>query len=456
MSSDRAYRIYLGAAVALVVLVPLLRLAMLAVGDPFIVAWWQSGKAESAVTSVALLLLAGLCQLGAARGPVVGPPLRIHLLASGRRPRRKALRPLLIRHLLAAVGSAVLVCGVFAGGLLLADAMSIPQAGLLLLASAGLGVLALVTWLAGQALENTARGSLSLVLVASAAIAPLWGAILGRGIPVLLIGVASVAAITVIPRLLDALRGPVIDAQSRAWERGMSAAAGGEVATGLSSFSPVPGIGRRFFAIRGRNAWGRALLRDAAASLRTPARLLTGVILLAVAGALFVVIPAVPWNVAWALAAAAGVALFFGLGPLVDGFRFAAEAAAAPALLGTSDGRLLLQHSAFPVLLGLLLIGGIAWAAGAGPGPLGAVCIAVSLRARDAVKGPLPAKILTPMPTAAGDISAVRILFWQADALIAAAATGMAAVLLPAPTFLALTPVAVLVLALGTRARMRA
>ena len=52
--------------------------------------------------------------------------------------------------------------------------------------------------------------------------------------------------------------------------------------------------------------------------------------------------------------------------------------------------------------------------------------LAVVVRAYDAAKGPLPAILLTSIPSPFGDLSSLNVVIWEADALLIAATAGAA------------------------------
>ena len=80
-------------------------------------------------------------------------------------------------------------------------------------------------------------------------------------------------------------------------------------------------------------------------------------------------------------------------------------------------------------------------------------------RARDAAKGPMPLSLMTPMPTAQGDLSVISVVAWQADAVLLALLAGAVLALLGAHGAGAMLLGAALLLGamvLMTHARLRA
>jgi hypothetical protein len=122
--------------------------------------------------------------------------------------------------------------------------------------------------------------------------------------------------------------------------------------------------------------------------------------------------------------------VFLSLGPLSDGLRHAAEAAAAPALYGYRSGTLIVLMLVFPASTeAVLALVPAAFVASAGH-PLALIAsgsvaaVTVLSRVLHSAKGPLPLLLLTPIPTPFGDLSGLAVLAWQADALLVAALTG--------------------------------
>jgi hypothetical protein len=115
-----------------------------------------------------------------------------------------------------------------------------------------------------------------------------------------------------------------------------------------------------------------------------------------------------------------------------DGFRHVAEVAAAPPLYGVSTLRLIGLHAALPVLGGVVFsaagvgVGVVLWGEALGIGVVWSalaaavlsVLLLVLVRVYDSAKGPLPLTLMAPVPTPAGDASALVVAAWQADAVI--------------------------------------
>lgn len=351
-----------------------------------------------AVFVIAVLVITGFVWLGRVRGPVIVSPFFVSLLAGTDVPRRTALRR-------TALASALTVIAVFLvpAAIVAVRLRSEPLlAGAVVLGAVVLGALCALAWLCGQA----------------------------RTFPR--------------PRLLDRLDGEELLAQSLRWQAAGVLASTGDLAAAAGRFRALPRIGRRWRAVGTRPLF---LLRGLVGAARTPLRLAAGVIGLALAGlAIGVAVTGLVTSGAhaawWVLAVIGPVIGHLALGPLTDGFRHAAEAAASPPLYGVSTGGLYVRLAAVPLLVGVVAgaAGGWVGAALAGAGLAGAglvplassavlaatvMGVLVVVRAFDSAKGALPLHLLTAnVPSPAGDPTALIMLGWQADALLIAAATG--------------------------------
>ncbi|AXH96903.1 hypothetical protein DV701_12945 [Ornithinimicrobium avium] len=427
------------------------------------------------VAAAAGLLVWGALAVGTTHGPVMGSPLRIHVLAGGPQPRRMSLRGSFVRRLLVLV-----VAGAALG--------AVPGLALLHLGAGGAGTTALggamtgacvggVTaagWLAGQALSRRGvrRAALlvpvcaglvaTLLLVGPAALPPGWTS----PVTVLLLLVLLVAGLTVVPGLLDRLRGPVLLEQATRWQGATTAGGAGDLAGAAATYRPVPSRHGRWDAVgRGGSLPLLFLRRDLVGAARTPVRLLVGISVLLLALVLGIVVSTLSSGPSWAVLAVAFAMVHVRLGVVSDGFRHAVEASAAPTLYGVPDHHLVGLHAALPLAVVLVLGAAAALVAVplTGVHPVGALLVVVgglfcvAVRAYDAARGPMPLLLLTPVPTAAGDMSGLMVAAWQADALLVAVLVPtlvtVAAVSLGGWLVLIYAPAAALVL-LGLRRRM--
>jgi hypothetical protein len=345
------------------------------------------------------------------------------------------------------------VAGVLIGASLVSAGHSNPGGALLfILACTCVGVISSLAWLFGQAMPRTAAllapvifalGTVTSTVPAMQPFTP-WGwaglaypAATTTGTLPPLVAVTA-AAVTVAPALMSRLTLTLLTAQAARWEAATSHATGMELAAAATVYQPAPKVGRHLRAVR--PALRRPLLfllRDAVGAARTPVRLAAATLALAAAAALFT-FSLVPESPSWILGGVAGVILFAGLGPLTDGIRHAASVASDLPLYGISDERLLTYHTLFPVLTTIvvlvlataicsLLIGH------AIPAVLGSLTLgilAIIARIGNALKGPLPPALLTPIPTPMGDLGAAARLAWATDGLLLTALAGASAALL--------------------------
>lgn len=135
------------------------------------------------------------------------------------------------------------------------------------------------------------------------------------------------------------------------------------------------------------------------------------------------------------LGAVALLVLYAALGPWTRGLRAAADSLGAAHLFPFSNAGLLARHLVVPgVLVTLVSAAAAAAALGASQGAaiapaqivIGALfgLLALALRLPGAVKGPLPQKLLAPVPTPAGDLASLIVLCWSLDGPIWALVLG--------------------------------
>ena len=210
--------------------------------------------------------------------------------------------------------------------------------------------------------------------------------------------------------------------------------------------------------------------RDLLGIARTPARSLAALFGMMAAGMLVVSIFTA--GGAGAPAALAPLLAYACVGPWCRGLRVAGESVGAPPLLPFSSLGLLLRHLVVPAALSALICGGTAAVASglvfglpfdgvAAAAILGVTVslFAMALRLLGALKGPLPQRLLAPIPTPAGDLSSVNVLLWNLDGPILAAAIGVLLALLigNSPWVLSLAVLGMLALLIGWCAiRLRA
>lgn len=190
--------------------------------------------------------------------------------------------------------------------------------------------------------------------------------------------------------------------------------------------------------------------RDLIGIARTPLRSgmgFLGMLLAACCAAL--ALAAQELSVAAVLGIAAQLLSYAAMQPWTRGLRTAAEGAGAPPLLPFSTRGLLLRHLLVPGVCALVMsvitvcaatalltqLGDSAlisqlrlngdvslWLASLAA--VGISLIALALRLHGSLKGPLPERLLAPVPTPVGDASGINIVLWGADALVIALLSG--------------------------------
>lgn len=464
---DRAYLGYMIFMVALVTIVPVVRAIAVSMTSTEGIALLTSTEAPSATMLAVSGIWAFSLLLGRVRGPALRPPLVTHALASSDLSRAAAFRGPVLGS------SAVVVALTSAAGILVGVSLvstghsSIGAAVLFVLASACVGVISAVAWLVGQALPRLAAllapvvFGLGVVTSAVPAIQPFapWGWVglaypvaAGAGTLVPLVAVTAVAAAAV-PALMNTLSLALLTAQAARWEAATSYATGMELAAAATVYQAVPKVGRRLRAVRpALRSPFLFLVRDAVGAARTPVRLAAATLALAAAAVLFTLSVAGESS-SWALSAVAGVILFAGLGPLTDGIRHAASVASDLPLYGISDERLLASHALFPLVATIVVVvlaGAIcALVVGNGiPAILGSSVVgilAVLARVANALKGPLPPVLLSPISTPMGDLSAAVRLVWALDGVLLSALAGASvAVVFGSPVLLLVVSIALI------------
>lgn len=450
-TGDRLYLGYLLVAVAGVVVAPLARALWQGLtGAEGIAALTASTAPASAGLIVAAVWAAALL-LGRERGPALLPPFLLHALATSDLPYRVVFRGPLLRCGALVVAICTGAAGLTGASLAHRGFASAEQAVVFTIVGALVGVVASAAWLAGQTHPRVALPvAIGVVALASGGLSSPalqtstpWGWVglaypLGTAPPLLgaLAGLVALAlvAIAVVPALLSRLRPAETAVQAARWQAATSSALGTEFGAAATVYRKAPHVGRRVRAVRPGHGLGVAFfVRDAIGAARTPGRLVVGLIALGVGGLLlgYAVVSPGP---GWLLGAAAGLIVFAATGPLTDGIRHAAAVAADAPLYGIGDGRLLVSHSMLPLAVVVLVLVSaavvVSLSAANGAPILSAMALGVTtllLRVGQALKGPLPPVLLTPISSPMGDpMAAVRVL-WALDGLLFAAVIGAAA-----------------------------
>ncbi|WP_286795410.1 hypothetical protein [Microbacterium sp. UBA3394] len=450
--TDRAYAAYMVFMVAVVAVTPIARAVWLSLTSAEGIAVLASTAAPGVTVLTAAGLWAGALILGRDRGPAVLPPFPTHALATSDLPRSDTFRGPVLRAGALVTGLATFAAGLV-GGSLTSNGLADPLSTAMFAAVGALvGIVATVAWLAGQVFPRAAvpvaLGVLALAAFTAAVpfMQPFtpWGwvglAYPGSGSPHTLVALTALTAalVAAVPVLLNRLGLAELMAQAARWESAATYATGMEFSSAVTIYQGEPHAGRRLRAVRAiRRRSAVFLIRDAIGAVRTPGRLVVGVIALATAGTLITLAfaPAMP---GWALGAAAGLTLFGGLGPFTDGIRHAASVAADFPLYGISDEHLLANHALFPlavtvvVLLTVVVVCSFVTGMSAFAPILSSLALGVlTLMARvgNALKGPLPPTLLAPIPTPVGDLGAAVRMIWALDAVLLIAFAGAAAAL---------------------------
>lgn len=482
---DLLYIVYLTVMTVLVFGAPALRSAGLFLARPDVLPVLLDARTPGMLMAALLGGGAATVLVGAVRGPALLAPFLTATLAAGPISRRRVLWRPLARSLLALVAAGLLLAGVV-GATLLGAGYAEPM-GLVALGAVAAGVALLLggAWLAGQLLSSRGRGVVAGLLTLAAVgawLLPPWGWTLADGVPwalaAVLGGAGAVAAAGSV-LALDRLRGWVLLEQAVRWQSATGMVTSGDVAGAAGSLRPPPSTGRSLRAVGGGPLMLLYVRRDVVGWLRSPERTLGGLAGVLLGAGLLVVAQVLTGPLGVGAMLLGSLALWVGTGPFVDGIRHGVATLGAPVLFGQRAGVQVLLHALAPtgVLMLGALAGGVAGllalgAEGVGGGnvtlpvlmvpvllPVLLVPALVAGRARDAAKGPMPLKLMTPMPTAQGDGAVLGVLAWQSDAVLLALAAG--AVLWGLVTqvgALALAGgalVAVLAIAVMARARLR-
>jgi hypothetical protein len=477
-SGDRAYLAYVVVMVIGVAVAPIGRLVWLSATSAEGIAALTSSSAPAATAFAVSAAWAGALLVGRDRGPALLPSFVTYALATSDLPATDAFRAPVLRAGALVTAVCALLAGVLSGSLLSRGLIDPQSAAIFVAVGALVGILTTVAWLAGQSCPRAAiPAALGLLVLgpvtgAVPALHPLtpWGwvalAYPGMGSPHALVALValSTAGVAAVPWLMNRLEPARLASHAARWDSASMDAASMDFGAVAAVYRARPHRGRRARAVRPRGPLAAVfLIRDAIGAVRTPGRLLAGVLAIASAGALLALAsaPAVPSGL---LGAGAGLLLFAGLGPVTDGMRHAADVAGDLPLYGIGDGQLLVNQLLFP-LAGTFLVLGLAVfvclaATGASPGAavLGALVLPpVTLGARlsSAMKGPMPPALLAPIPTPMGDFGAAVRLVWAVDGVALAALAGFSAVLVLEAPLLILGVAAALLAICMTRWRHR-
>ena len=449
-SGDRAFAIYAVVMVALVAIAPIGRAIWLSAGSREGLALLSNGAAPTVTSAAVALMWACALVVGRDRGPAVRAPFVAYALALSDLSRFETFRGPLLRSGGIVVAVSALAAG-FVGSILASRGLSDPGSVARFTAVGALvGVITTVAWLVGQAVPRAAvAGALTIVACAAlTCVVPAlqmytpWGwaglSYPTTGSSPFLTALAALAVILacLAPALMNRFVLADLMTHAARWDAAITHAAGMDFSSAATIYQSMPHRGRHVRAVRPhtRLMW-TFFLRNVIGATRTPGRLLVSIVALTTAGGL-ITLALTPGTPGWLLGATAGVIAFLALGPLTDGVRHAATVASDFPIYGISDERLLIQHTLFPLVItvGVLVAVAVTCSVIIGTGA-GASCVsalvlglvALSTRIINALKGPLPISLLSPISTPVGDVMAAVRLVWAFDAVALAALGGAAA-----------------------------
>ena len=459
-SGDRAFLVYATVLAIIVLAAPVARAVWVSAISTEGVALLSSSAAPGAASLGVAALWAAALLLGRDRGPALLPSFPMYALATSDLPRSSAFRRSLLRAGALVTSTTTIIAGLIGSSLASQELATPRDAVTFAIVGAVVGVITTVVWLTGQVFSRAAI-PVALAVIVSGLVTtavpalqqlPPWGCVgltyPGAASSSTLVGLAALAVtlIAAVPGLMNRLDYAELAPQAARWDSATISATGMDFSAIAGTYRARPHHGRRLRAVRPTHPLALTfLIRDLIGAARTPGRLITGVLAIAAAGALATLafIPTMPGAL---LGATAGLILFAGLGPLTDGIRHAVDVSADFPIYGISDERLLLDHSLLPLLLttvvltaGVITCAVVTGTAGAAPvaGTLILGLIALIARIGNALKGPLPPVLLTPIPTSMGDLGAAVRVAWAIDGVMLTALAGSsAALVLEAPALL--------------------
>lgn len=445
-AGDVAYRIYLAALTFVIVGVPLLWGLIGTLRTPDVASSLVDPDAGSVVAFAGGALLVMLALFGPVRGPALPSPWFAWTLASNDSPRSSTLARLIVWSATTLVSATALAVTLIVGSAASADAVGPRDVVLAITASTLFAVCATGVWLAGQVVAPRRAWLLPTSLAALLA-ASVWAdsghwwtpwGWLGRAWPsnsstteawfaVGLLATAAAVCGLGMAWLLRQIHGQQLVSQSTRWSAATSLASTGDLAGGASTLRVMPSGGRARAALGAGGAIVRYLRADAVAAARTPVRCACGLLIMLTGAWIVARAPHSDPVPAWIIGALGALVAYAGAGPLTDGVRHAAASIQSPCLFGHRRAALIWLRLTLPCCLSVVVVAlasvgthtlaGVIAAGGASLGVVG-------LRAADALKGPLPVEILTPVNTPLGDSSGIAIMLWHNDGVICAAVLG--------------------------------
>ncbi|GAA4507928.1 hypothetical protein [Brevibacterium yomogidense] len=472
---DRWSALYAVAIVTLVIGFPLVRSGAHALTHPEVVRFLSDPPYGSPSLLLTVAVVSGIVVGGTIGPAVLRPFLTVHLAGNHLSRARTLLRP----FLLAAAGvtaASVLLMGVVAWSLRLSIGLPFGSILVQLGVSACAGWVVAVAWLCGQSLSAPTRAISAVVAaVIGVLLPPVFPhglaadtgldqpSLIGHGLAAW--GAVAVLSAALVPWLLTRLRGPELLDHAQRRDAAVAAGSVGEVGQALATFRPLPWCGRRIETIREGLPFPLAVAyRDVIGAMRTPARGATALAGTLTTALLLVSAFALPVELAWVSATAGGFLGFASFGAMSDGFRSTVEGAGRPRLFGVSSASLFLAHSVMPASVAVLsgVVASVVGAASGIPfvaGVTACVCagLLVLTRAADSARGPLPVRLLTPIPSPLGDAAGVRVVMWQIEGTVVSICVTVGFVYAArfTPVALAAAVVVAVMLVLWTARRLR-
>lgn len=450
-AGDRAYIAYSLVLLGLVVVMPVVRAAWLAVTTPE-AADALNGPDAAVVAAVAVLTLwAAALITGRSRGPAVAPPFFTYALTESDLPRREVFRSRVV--------VAVVVATVASGGIAVFFGAALGAVGLLTppsiigfsIRGVLIGTISAVCWLSGEAAPKAsaivagaliATATLGIVgLDSGPVVAQLsswaWASAHADVPAIAALAALSAGGLLAAPTLLDRISEPTLAMQSARWDVAMAHAVSLDFTAASESYQARPSSGRRFCAvIHGASPVTLVVVRDTIGALRTPLRVVSGALTIVGSGVLLVAAAAAP-GAAPLLGALAAALLYVGTGAFSRGLQHISQVSRAQPLYGISDGVLILLHTIFPVVIAVVIAVATTISIGAVlvPGAVGSLLwgsvalpvVVVAARVSNALRGPSPIFLMMPAPSALGDPMPLLRVLWALDAPLFAVLAGVSA-----------------------------
>lgn len=459
---DLGFIVYSAILLVMICLVPIIRLIFLSLTTPAATAVLNSHSAANAAGVVSVAACAVALWAGRYQGPAALPPFLTYALTGSDLPRYVVYR----RSLL--IGAVLVTCLLTSSAVMVALSMwatgtlSLAGAGLIIAAWFLIGLVAFCLWQLGQVYPRSSSFA-SVVLVVVGAMVWLdpslvpfvpfaWPSLVHSGGPfavAAVVGLVVTAAVGVsaVPRMLETLAHPELVERSIRLTQARAQIFVMEFGRASSMYRQSPRLLRKMRAVRSsRSIFVTIVRQDLLTPLRSPMRVVTGLACLAASGLLVGLATSLgPLSIVSGLIA--GLLGYVGVGVFAEGVRLAADLASDLPLFGISDRAMVGGHMIVPAVVGLIFVGtGGAVGAGLVPGvSMGATAagaavltvLNVAVVLMSAVKGPMPAQLLTSVPSPMGDPMVLTRTVWALDGPVAASCVGIAASTLVSAPWLA-------------------